>query len=816
MQARFLLLTPRLFALATFVIGGAAAEPRPAVPQMPPIAKAFTTGEVRLLPGPFQDSQDAAARYLLSLDLDRLLAPYRTSVGLPAKAPAYPGWETNTLPGVGLAFYLSGLARLQALSADGAGEYGGRMQRILDELAECQEKGQGYLLGTTNGRSILARVEREGYWKGFGAFNGAGEATPYYAMEKLFSGLRDAYRIARQPRALAIAVRLADWLERHLAQLDDARLEALMQVEFGGMNWVLADLYADTGDARYLAMARRWRHRWLTDALAAGRDELAGKHGNAQFPKISGLVAQYPFTGDAADLRTARFFWERVARHHSYATGGNSESEHFGPPDQLGGTLTPYTEENCNSYNMLRLTSLLHGIEPRGEYADFLERVMFNHLLPAQHRTDGRVCYFLPLAPGSKKVFEHPYEEFTCCVCSGMDSYVRHADYIYSRGADDLWVNLYAASELTWAEKGVTLRQETRFPFEEATTLRLRLRAPVQFRLQLRHPRWATHGMTVRINGVAQTVGGGPGEFWGIGRLWRDGDVVAVGLPLALRTEPLPGDPTRVALLAGPILLAGEVAASTAWPDPADTAATLLVSNGRPLAEWLKPGAEPLQFKAAVARPGEVRVKPFFQTDEELYTVYWEALSDEQWREREAQWTRLQAERQRREARTVDRVEVGNPASEAAHGFKGAGTVRLPPAALTPAAVGAAPRGTYITLHHRTGFLPERNYRVALAPSSFSYRLQVPKEGPADLVCTFFGRCPYPRPLRLNYQVKIDGVTVATEKVTTTDGFPTFLHEKVIALPPELTAGKSAIEVAFVPGPGGRTENVMEVRVVRR
>ena len=802
-----------LWVAATAVHLSAALQ-SPARPIVPPAATAFTTGEVRLLPGPFKDSQDAAARYLLSLDLYRLLAPYRTSVGLAAKAPAYPGWETNTLPGVGLAFYLSGIARLHAVDVEP--EFGRRLTRALDELAECQEKGQGYLLGTTNGPAILARVEREGYWKGFGAFSGTGEATPYYAMEKLFSGLRDAYRIAHQPKALAIAVRLADWLERHLAKLDDARLEALMQVEFGGMNWVLADLYADTGDPRYLAMSRRWQHRWLTDALAAGRDELAEKHGNAQFPKISGLAARYPYTGDVTDLNTARFFWERVARHHSYATGGNSESEHFGPPDQLGGTLTPYTEENCNSYNMLRLTSLLHGLEPRVEYADFLERVLFNHILPAQHRTDGRVCYFLPLAPGAAKIFEHPYEEFTCCVCSGMDSYVRHADYIYSHSAADLWVNLTVASEVTWAAKGVTLRQETRFPEAETTTLRIAASAPVKFGLNLRYPRWATQGMAVRINGAEQTLRGGPGEFCRIERTWRDGEVVEVRTPLSRHTEALAGDATRVALFHGPILLAGEVAASTGWLGAADSTATVLVPGDRPVAEWLAAGAGPLVFTTQVAMPSAVKVKPFYQTNAEPYAVYWEVLSSPQWAARQVQWAAQRAGRQAREARTVDRVSVGDPASEAAHGFAGNGTVRLPPADLSPAAIGAAPRGTFITLHHRVGWLPERNYRLAMAPNSLSYRLQVPREGPVDLVCTFFGRCPYPMPLRLNYQIKVDGITVLEDRQTANRTFPTGLHERVIALPAELTAGKSSIEIKVVPSPGGRTENVTELRLVRR
>ncbi|MGD0904205.1 MAG: beta-L-arabinofuranosidase domain-containing protein, partial [Terracidiphilus sp.] len=214
----------------------------------------------------------------------------------------------------------------------------------LDELETCQQATGGYLLGTRHGRSIFARVEKEGKFEGFAPW-GDGGAEPYYALEKIFSALRDAYRAGGRPKALQIETRLGDWLDGHMSHLSDRQMADLMTVEFGGMNWVLSDLYADTGDARYLALSRRWQDKRVFAGPAAGKDDLAGRHANTQFPKFSGLAARYPFSGDPADLKTAAFFWESVARHHSYVTGGNSLQEHFGLPDKLNDCLSQFTEE---------------------------------------------------------------------------------------------------------------------------------------------------------------------------------------------------------------------------------------------------------------------------------------------------------------------------------------------------------------------------------------------------------------------------------------------------------------------------------------
>ncbi len=134
-------------------------------PVVPPRAAPFSPADVHLLDGPFKLSRDAAARYLLSLDMDRLLAPYLIESGLKPKAPPYPGWETTVLPGVGLGFYLSGISYLAA--GTGEREFTRRLNYILDELEACQQATGGYLLGTRNGRAIFARIEKEGRFKGF-------------------------------------------------------------------------------------------------------------------------------------------------------------------------------------------------------------------------------------------------------------------------------------------------------------------------------------------------------------------------------------------------------------------------------------------------------------------------------------------------------------------------------------------------------------------------------------------------------------------------------------------------------------------------
>jgi uncharacterized protein len=751
-------------------------EPR-AVPVVAPIARPVNLSDVRLLDGPFKQSQDVHAKYLLSLAPGRLLARYRVEAGLPSGEANYPGWEDKELPGVAGAFYLSGCARMYAVTGDR--RFFDRLDTLLKGLEACQKaQGDGYLLATRNGRRIFAELERgdirltEGWLVN-------GEAEPYYAMEKLFSGLRDAYRVAGQYKGLTIAVGLADWLDRHTAHFTDEQLQRIMSTEFGGINWVMADLYADTGNLRYLALSRRWQHKAILDPLAHGEDILPGKHANTQFPKISGLAARYPYSGDPFDRITAEFFWDRVAHHHSYVTGDNSLGESFGPPDRLNERLGPNTTESCNAWNMLRLTSLLFAIKPRADLADFAERVLWNHILPAQNHDDGRVCYFLPLASGYTKPYEPLYDRFACCTCSGLDSYARHADTIYYEAGDTLFVNQFIASEARW--KGMAVRLETAIPDAGTARLTISCKAPRNFRLAVRCPHWASDGMKLKVNGTSPPVSGQPGNYIVLERQWKNDDAVEVQLPLPVHLETMPDNPCRIGFFKGPVLLAGDLGSSNA---------PILVTPEPPSAALLRPiKGTPSSYRlAGVGRPCDVTLQPFFRLNGQRYAVYWDVVTPKQWSVIEAERAAVRARKKALDDRTIDRVEIGVADSEAAHHLK-----------FEHSNTG---RGAY-------GKFMETRWRDAW-DGWFSYELRIVPATEGELLCTFWGKELGAR----KCDVLIDGRKATT--LTLDSSHPEAFYDVVIKIPSAWVQGKEHVTVRFQAHPGNAAGGLFDLRILKR
>ena len=155
-----------------------------------------------------------------------------------------------------------------------------------------------------------------------------------------------------------------------------------------------------TGDAKYMALAKRFTHHVITDPLAAGRDQLTGRHANTQVPKLIGAARIYDLTGDDYYGRASAFFWQTVVDHRTFATGGNGDSEHFFDPAAAGRHLSSSTAETCNVYNMLKLTRALYARDPKPEYADYAERATFNQILGSMDPRRGMVTYHQSLKPG--------------------------------------------------------------------------------------------------------------------------------------------------------------------------------------------------------------------------------------------------------------------------------------------------------------------------------------------------------------------------------------------------------------------------------
>ncbi|HQT90519.1 MAG TPA: glycoside hydrolase family 127 protein, partial [Candidatus Kryptobacter bacterium] len=360
-------------------------------PLVRPLVVPFAPGDVRLLPGPFRHAMEMDSSYLLSLEPDRFLSWFRKDAGLKPKAPVYGGWESEGLAGHSLGHYLSACSRMYRDT--GNREFLKRVSYIVDQLDECQKaNGNGYVAAIPGGKELFAKVSR-GEIESAG-FNLNGGWSPWYTIHKLFAGLRDGYLYCGNEKAKRVMVRLADWVYETTKILDEAQWQKMLICEYGGMNELMADVYAITGNTRYLTLAEQFYDHRVLDPLAEGQDDLPGLHANTQFPKIIGAERIYELTGDAKYDSIARFFWKTVVYHHSYVTGGNSDGEYFGPPDTLNDYLNSNTSESCNTYNMLKLTRHLFCHYPLAQYPDYYERAVWNHILASQKPADGMVCYY--------------------------------------------------------------------------------------------------------------------------------------------------------------------------------------------------------------------------------------------------------------------------------------------------------------------------------------------------------------------------------------------------------------------------------------
>ena len=594
-------------------------------------ARAFALSSVRLLPGPFEAARALDAGYLLSLNPDRLLHGFRHNAGLEPKAARYGGWESKDLcPGHTLGHYLSACSMMWA--STGQAVFRQRVAHVVDELHACQQAA----------RSGLVCAFPDGDAQLHNAIAGRPvTGVPWYTMHKILVGLQDAHVHAANPRALPVLKRLADWMVEATQGIGDERFQQMLGIEFGGMNEVLADLHALTGDARYLQLARRFNHRALLDPLAEGRDTLDGLHSNTQIPKVIGFARLAETTGEERYAKAARYFWGTVVHKRSFATGGNGDGEHFFPPAEAPRHLaSAKTMETCCTHNMLRLTRALFTAAPSAAYADYYERALFNGILASQDPDTGMVTYFQATRPGYPKLYCTPERSFWCCTGTGMENFAKLGDSIYfqdAHGADALYVNLFIASTLNWAEKGLRLRQTTRFPDEGSTRLSVDAGAPVRFKLRLRHPAWCQQ-LTVRLNGRSLIDSTEPGRYVQVDRVWRRGDVLDVALPMRLHLQALPGASDVAAVMFGPLVLAARLGTEGMRPGEdlvdsehaygwalknEDTALPQLALRGRALEEAVQPTGTPLRFRTGTAGR-EIELAPFHHIAHERYSLYWQ------------------------------------------------------------------------------------------------------------------------------------------------------------------------------------------------
>jgi len=686
-----------------------------------PSAQPWPLSEVRLLDGPFKRAQEINRAYLRRLEPDRLLSHVRALAGLQPKGRPYGGWDAAGSQCIG--HYLTAISHMAASTGDT--ELRERVRYVVAQMAECRKAGgDGHIYTYPSDADYFGKLAR-------------GEVpyvhvSPWYIVHKLMAGLRDAYLLCSDARAREVLVGLADWAAATTAKLTPLQWQEMLSREHGGPHETLADLFRITGDRRYLELARKFTHRAVFDPLARGDGSvLTGLHANTQFPKCIGYERIFQVTGEAPWHDAAVAFWRDVTANRTWANGGNSQDEHFFAPAEFPAKLLNLPgPETCNTYNMLRLTRLLFMDRPRAELMDYYERALFNHILASQDPLTGGFYYHTPMRPGHYRMASSPFDCFWCCVNTGMESHSKHGETAYARSADAVYVNLFIASEARWPAMGLTLRQETRFPDEPRTILRLSLTRPRRFTLFVRRPGWVEPDrFRVTVNGRRMGAVQASSGYHAVPRLWKPDDVVRVEMPMRPRAEMLPHSDRWAALFYGPILLAGGLGtdgltvADFVSQDgdqiprkaaPVSDSPALVADPARAALGLRRMKGERLALKTHGAmRPADIVLVPLFRLHHQRYAVYWPVRTPEEDAAIRAARAAARREEATLDARTVDRVLIGDAPSEQAHGLRGERT--------------------------ETGNAPWPHAKWRHAAGWFSYDLALPERGAALVRCVFWG-----------------------------------------------------------------------------
>ncbi|MCD7937777.1 MAG: glycoside hydrolase family 127 protein [Tannerellaceae bacterium] len=759
----------------------------------------FRLSDITLTDSPFKQAQEVDKAYLLGLEADRLLAPYLKEGGLEPKADNYTNWENTGLDGHIGGHYLSALSQMYAATGDPAVKE--RLEYMLSELKRAQDaSGDGYLSGVPGGKKIWAEVAAGNIRAG--GFDLNGGWVPLYNIDKIYHGLRDAWIYTGHEEARQMLVKLTDWMIGITSGLSDEQMQDMLRSEHGGLNEVFADVYTITGEEKYLELARRFSHLSILEPLLRKEDKLTGLHANTQIPKVIGYKYIADAGGNTAWDEAARYFWDNVVQSRSVVIGGNSVREHFHPSDDFTSMITEEQgPETCNTYNMLRLSSLLFLTDPQEKYIGYYEQAMYNHILSSQHPEKGGFVYFTPVRPGHYRVYSQQHQGFWCCVGTGLENHARYGELIYGYSGEDLYINMYIPSVLDWKEKQTTLSLENRFPESERSVITVHPATAREFTLWLRYPAWVTPGEAqVTLNGTPVSVDTAPGQYIPVTRKWEEGDRVEITLPRHLSVHRLPDQSDYIAIMDGPYVLAAKTSANemtglfaddsrgghiAAGPKfPLQEMPMIVAGKEEEIVSALKPVAgKPLTYTLSDLIVPEaykqIELQPFYDIHDSRYVLYFPYTTPAGLQELQARFAAEEKEKAALAARTVDLIYPGEQQPESDHFYQGE--------------------------HTRTGVANDRHWRSARG--WFSYQMKNSGKENVSLSLTLYGEDE-----TASFALWADGESIGEYRIERKPGTGFYTLEYKL---PEPVTHKESFEIKIQGLNRRETPRFYEVRLVK-
>lgn len=542
-------------------------------------------GEVKLNGGLFKEREQINRKYLLELDSECLLQNFYFEAGIctpnsrvhfPESAKMHWGWESPScqLRGHFLGHWLSAASMLIGTYKDK--ELENKLTYIIDELEKCQKLNGGKWVGSIPEKYFNRLETTEYIW------------SPQYTMHKTCLGLMNTYQFTGNRKALKILNNLADWYVRWVNYEKKNCPRAIYNGEQGGMLEIWASMYEITHSKKYLELADAYSGNNEFIQLEKEQDALTNIHCNASIPLAHGACKMYEVTGDKKWKKIAEQFWRWAVEERGYfCTGGNNSGEFWVPCKKQGHFLNERDQEFCTVYNMVRFAQYMYKLTGDKKYQDYIELNIYNGFLSQQNKVTGMPTYFLPLSAGGLKTWGSRTKDFWCCHGTMIQSQTIYASLCYAVEEDTIFVNQYIPSKYQngnfLIEQFVDMKfydtQSTFTQEDQGQMSRWQLKFIVKGdgekkKICFRIPEWINGDAKFKLNkkDVKLKIENG---YAIIEDCFTETELQISFTP-KLFTVGLPNDETKIAVMEGPIVLAGLIDKDCGLKIEGDITKTLL------------------------------------------------------------------------------------------------------------------------------------------------------------------------------------------------------------------------------------------------
>lgn len=426
---------------------------------------------------------------------------------------------------------------------------------LIDLLGKAQQP-DGYL----NTYYTVAKPEER--WKNFAW------GHELYCAGHLIEAAVAYFLVTGKRKFLMIVCRYADHIDSLIGPGVDQKRVYCGHEE---IELALVKLYRVTGEKRYLRLSQYFidergrqpsflidepnfgdkeRSKWMQldyhQAHAPVREQTkADGHAVRAMYLYSAMADLALETGDESLYQTLQQLWTNVTHYRMYITGALG-SQAYGERFTIDYDLpndTAYAE-TCASIGLIFWAQRMFSINPDSQYADVLERALYNGVLSGIS-LDGRKYFYVnplevvPEVIQNRQDHQHVKPErqqwFGCACCPPNIARLITSlgQYIYSQNKEELYVHLFIGSEarLSIGNQKVLMIQKTKYPWDGGIAFLVTPEEQAVFTIALRIPGWCRN-YRLELNGESLkdlTIEQG---YVKIKRLWHKEDKITLFLEM--------------------------------------------------------------------------------------------------------------------------------------------------------------------------------------------------------------------------------------------------------------------------------------------